>query len=61
MSLRTLADFADPNKIKDPTQPMPKSLTGYEMYLKKALQKIKTKGLFQNDPGRLVAKHPGQH
>ncbi len=61
MSLRTVADFADPEKKRDPTKPKPKTLTGYEMYLKKALQKIKTKGLFQNDPSRLVAKHPGQH
>ena len=46
MSLRTVADFADPEKKRDPTKPKPKTLTGYEMYLKKALQKIKTKGLF---------------
>jgi len=37
MSLRTVADFADPEKIRDPTKPKPKTLTGYEMYLKKAL------------------------
>lgn len=58
MSLRTLNDFEQANKLENPLKPKPPSKTRYEAYIKNDEVKAKTKGYYQNDPERqAVTRH----
>ena len=57
-SYKTRYDFDKPDKLK--LQATPKSRSGYEAYYRSCDNRMRTRGLFQNDAGRINSvKHPG--